>query len=134
MIGRCCFPFVDYGVLLVTCFAYQECWSLETGHFLWLLVLKYRNMQLTSCDSHLPPVWTVWPVPPGGTVCPPVTRYPPSASSPCVAQLMKHKWSLFILPSLGNKFMYQSALLLCAVLLGEFHRIYALRQTESCCR
>lgn len=60
------FSFVDYGVLLVTCFAYQECWSLETGHLLWLLVLKYRNMQLTSCDSHPPPVWTVWPVPPEG--------------------------------------------------------------------
>lgn len=55
------FHFIDYGVLIVICLAYQECfgaWRLD--HLLWFSVLTYRSMQLSQCDRLPPP-----PDPPG---------------------------------------------------------------------
>ncbi|KAF5915309.1 hypothetical protein HPG69_011774 [Diceros bicornis minor] len=121
------FHFIDYGVLLVICLAYQECfgaWTLD--HLLWFSVLNnlpplsvdcvactFRRTERTH-GSHLPP------------------SLPPH---PCVllSRLSTNGMYLFF-HSWETSPCLRVYLSLCMVLLDKFHRIYALKHTESCQR
>lgn len=134
MIARCCFHFIDYGVLLVICLAYQECfgaWRLDC--LLWFSVLKYRSMQLTYCDSDPPP---------RSVDCRLYLQGDRGRSQQSLATLSASS-SRVLLSQLSTNGMYaffrsweaspciRVHFSLRVVLCDEFHRIYALKHIES---
>lgn len=113
-------------------------WSLEMGHLLWLLVVEYRNMQPASCDSDVCPQCGLCSLylREGRTVCSPVTRPSPPPPHPrliCACRSADEAQMGFIYSSIAGKQVHMSECTSrCAVSVGGFHRIYALKQRESC--
>lgn len=88
------------------------------GHLLWLLVLKYRNTQLTSCDSD-PPLCVDSIAYTSGRDSVPTSHSPPSRHLIPMCHSADEAQMEFILPSLGNKFMCWSALFLVCGFGGQ---------------
>lgn len=120
-------------MLIVICLAYQECsgaWSLDRlGWFSRLPTGVCNRLNVTA--TRLPRVECVACTFGGARARAAAARRHPSSRPPCVVQPVKHRWAVFVLPFLGSKSPWRSALPSASGSPSDESRgIYALKRAE----